>query len=95
MGRKLKFNEQSKILTIRVPESKYNEIKSLVNRFLEGNDGNEYRIQNNNIEYLKFLMDFFQMNNNILTSQNKAFFKENQEKFNQIVKIITGGNKHV
>ncbi|MHA1291375.1 MAG: hypothetical protein ACTSQJ_01755 [Promethearchaeota archaeon] len=91
MGRKLKFNEQSKILTIRVPESKYNEIKSLVNNFLENNDNNEYRIQNNNIEYLDFLMNFFQMNKNVLFSQNKAFFRENQEKFNQIVEIITGG----
>ena len=91
MGRKLKFNEQSKILTIRVPESKYNEIKSLVNNFLENNDNNEYRIQNNNIEYLSFLMNFFQMNKNVLFSQNKAFFRENQEKFNQIVEIITGG----
>lgn len=39
MGRPLKFNEKSKILTIRVPESRFNEIKK--------------KIEENLIEYKK------------------------------------------
>lgn len=58
MGRKLKFNEKSRVLTIRVPESRYNEIKNIVNDCVRNNKINEYRIQNNNsLELLKNLYD--------------------------------------
>lgn len=35
MGRTKKFNETSRILTIRVPSSKYNEIKTIVKDIIE------------------------------------------------------------
>ncbi len=35
MGRTKKFNEKSKVLTIRVPESQYNTIKSTIENIIE------------------------------------------------------------
>jgi len=35
MGRNKKFNETSRVLTVRVPTSRYNEIKSVVENLIE------------------------------------------------------------
>jgi len=58
MGRKQKFNEKSRVLTMRVPESRYHEIKNIINDYMSNNKTNRYRIQNNNsLEMLKKLYD--------------------------------------
>jgi len=42
-------------------------------------------------KHLKFLMDFFQQNVEILAPKNQKFFQENQAKFETIGKIIEEG----
>lgn len=45
----------------------------------------------NNVNHLKFLMDFFQMNREILIEKNQEFLYENQDKFQEIVELIQNG----
>jgi hypothetical protein len=50
MGRKKKFEEASKVLTVRVPESQHDEIKTMVYRLLEnGNGDKDHANDNKNI----------------------------------------------
>jgi len=50
MGRKLKFDTESKILSVRVPLERYNEIKAIVYDLVENRIQNVNRIQNQEID---------------------------------------------
>jgi predicted ArsR family transcriptional regulator len=46
--------------------------------------------KNHYIDKLKFLMDFFEKNTEILQEKNTEFFLENEQKFIEIANIIEG-----
>jgi len=50
MGRKLKFDTESKILSVRVPLERYDEIKAIVYDLVENRIQNINRIQNQEID---------------------------------------------
>jgi len=50
MGRKLKFDTKSKILSVRVPLERYDEIKAIVYDLVENRIQNVNRIQNQEID---------------------------------------------
>jgi hypothetical protein len=90
MVRTQKYGEPTKQINLRIPESKIDEVKSLIYSFLEGNSqnpSNNNAIQNKNIKYLKFLMDFFQKNKENINSDSIS--EKEMAIFQEIVELIS------
>lgn len=93
MGRNKKFSEPSKVLTIRVPESRYSDIKNIVDNILKNDNGDLYRIRNKNnkktLKYLKFLNEFFKDNvDYLIKNEFIQDFIINHEEFDTIEEVV-------
>lgn len=85
MGRQKKFDERSKVLTIRVPESQHDKIKTIVMDVLNG----QLPGRNSNLEMDVLKKGYDQFNSlfeNVMKNASKMLKTSQIEMFRQLIK---------